>query len=243
MDTVQSNAFYVRMAPYVALLLISWIVLPAAVQNYTALRKAMVYHQIEARGIDHPATLEAMRKVERHLFVPTSLQKYAYEDKPLPIGYDQTISQPYIVAYMTQLLAPKAGDRILEIGAGSGYQAAVLAEIVSEVYTIEIVKELGERTKKLMDKLGYKNVSIIIGDGYQGLETKAPFDAIIVTAAAEDIPPPLIEQLKDGGKMVIPVGPQASTQTLMLIEKKGDELIKTNLSLVRFVPFTRDKEY
>ncbi len=229
------------MKPIIALLFVLWIAIPVVAQNYEALRNTMVRTQIEARGIDHAATLAAMRKVERHLFVPGAYQKYAYEDTPLSIGYNQTISQPYIVAYMTQLLDPKAGDRILEIGAGSGYQAAVLAEIVKEVYTIEIVKELGQRTQKLMDKLGYTNVEVIIGDGYKGLEAKAPFDAIIVTAAPEDIPPPLIEQLKDGGKMIIPVGSPSSVQTLILVEKKNGKITKTNLTPVRFVPFTREK--
>lgn len=230
------------MKPLISLLSALWIALPIAAQNYTAQRNTMVRTQLETRDINHAATLEAMRKVERHLFVPATHRKYAYEDSPLPIGYNQTISQPYIVAYMTQLLAPKAGDRVLEIGAGSGYQAAVLAEIVSEVYTIEIVKELGERTQKLMEKLGYDNVHVIIGDGYKGLDTKAPFDAIIVTAAAEEIPPPLIEQLKDGGKMVIPVGAQTAAQTLMLIEKKKGRITKTSLAPVRFVPFTRGND-
>lgn len=214
---------------------------PAISQNYMDLRNNMVRNQIEARGINHQPTLEAMRKVERHLFVPFQYQKRAYDDTPLPIGYGQTISQPFIVAYMTQLLEPKADDRVLEIGTGSGYQAAVLAEIVDEVYTIEIVKELGEQTKKLMRKLGYNNVEVIIGDGYKGLKAKAPFDAIIVTAAAKDIPPPLIEQLKDGGKMVIPVGSPSTVQTLILVEKRDGQVFTTNLSEVRFVPFTREK--
>lgn len=222
--------------------LLAFLILQLAVaQNYDALRNAMVRTQLEARGINHPATLQAMRKVPRHLFVPANYRKYAYDDGPLPIGYHQTISQPYIVAYMTQLLAPKASDRVLEIGAGSGYQAAILAEIVSEVYTIEIVKELGQRTQKLMDKLGYDNVHVIIGDGYSGLDTKAPFDIIIVTAAPEEIPPPLIDQLKEGGRMVIPVGPEASTQTLTLLEKRDGRIIKSNLTPVRFVPFTREQ--
>ncbi|WP_257667436.1 protein-L-isoaspartate(D-aspartate) O-methyltransferase [Parapedobacter tibetensis] len=230
------------MKPLIILLLTLWIAPPVISQNYGALRNNMVRTQLETRGINHRATLEAMSKVERHLFVPSAYQKHAYDDAPLPIGYDQTISQPYIVAYMTQLLAPKAGDRVLEIGTGSGYQAAILAEIVDEVYTIEIVKELGERSKKLMGKLGYDNVEVIIGDGYKGLAAKAPFDGIIVTAAAEEIPPPLIEQLRDGGKMVMPVGPSASVQTLMLVEKQDGKIIKTNLTPVRFVPFTRQKK-
>lgn len=219
-----------------------WTALPVLSQNYPSLRNDMVRTQLEKRGISHRATLKAMQQVERHLFVPQEYQKHAYEDAPLPIGYNQTISQPYMVAYMTQLLDPKADDRVLEIGAGSGYQAAVLAEIVREVYTIEIVKELGERTKKLLEKLGYDNVEVIIGDGYKGLEAQAPFDAIIVTAAADDIPPPLIEQLKEGGKMVMPVGDSGSVQTLMLIEKRNGEVTRTELTPVRFVPFTREKD-
>ncbi len=211
-------------------------------QNYGELRSKMVRRQIEDRGVSHLPTLNAMRKVERHLFVPPEYQKYAYDDTPLPIGYGQTISQPFIVGYMTQLLEPGANDRILEIGTGSGYQAAVLGEIVKEVYTIEIVKELGEQSKKLLLKLGYKNVHVVIGDGYKGLKDKAPFDGIIVTAGAEQVPPPLIEQLKEGGKMIIPVGPASSIQMLTLIEKKNGKIHTTKLTEVRFVPFTRQKE-
>lgn len=219
-----------------------WIHNPLLSQDYTNLRKNMVGQQIEARGITHRPTLNAMRKVERHLFVPLPYRHMAYDDSPLPIGYNQTISQPFIVASMTQLLDPKPGDRVLEIGAGSGYQAAVLAEIVDTVYTIEIVKELGEKTRRLMRDLKYDNVKVIIGDGYKGLPDKAPFDAIIVTAAPEEIPPPLIEQLKEEGKMIIPVGKQAAIQHLMLVEKKDGKITKTNISQVRFVPFTREKQ-
>ena len=223
------------------ILLIFWIYQPAYLQNYRQLRYNMVSNQIEARGIKHRPTLQAMRKVERHLFVPADYQKYAYDDTPLPIGLGQTISQPYVVATMTELIEPGAGDRVLEIGTGSGYQAAVLAEIVDEVYTIEIVKELGERTKKLMSKLGYRNVHVIIGDGYKGLKEKAPFDAIIVTAAAEKIPPPLIQQLKEGGRMIIPVGPPSKVQNLMLLHKRNGKVSTTSITEVRFVPFTREK--
>lgn len=227
--------------PTILLILASAIAQSCAAQDDKRLRNYMVNQQIAARGISHRATLEAMRKVERHLFVPTEYQKHAYDDSPLPIGYGQTISQPYIVAYMTELLAPKPEHRVLEIGTGSGYQAAVLAEIVKEVYTIEIVKELGEQAERLMDKLGYDNVTVIVGDGYRGLEAKAPFDAIIVTAAPDDIPQPLLDQLKDGGKMVIPVGPPAAIQTLVLIEKRNGKIVRTDLTPVRFVPFTRDQ--
>lgn len=228
--------------PFLALLLSLFISTQAISQNYENLRNNMVSKQIEARGISHRPTLEAMRKVERHLFVPPQYQKNAYDDTPLPIGYGQTISQPYIVAKMTELLEPVAGDRVLEIGTGSGYQAAVLAEIVGNVYTIEIVKELGQQTKKLMGRLGYTNVEVIIGDGYKGLEAKAPFDAIIVTAAIEDIPPTLIKQLKNGGKMIIPVGSASAVQNLVLVEKRGGKIYKTSLEAVRFVPFTRQKD-
>jgi protein-L-isoaspartate(D-aspartate) O-methyltransferase len=229
-----------RKAVYVLLALI--FSLPGVAQNFDRMRNNMVRTQIESRGINHQATLDAMRKVERHLFVPTRSQARAYDDNPMPIGYGQTISQPYIVAFMTQLVNPGPGDRVLEIGAGSGYQAAVLAEIVDSVYTIEIVPELGEQATKRMQDLGYTNVEVIIGDGYFGLPGKAPFDAIVVTAAAEYIPPPLVEQLKEGGKMIIPVGSPFMVQTLILVEKQDGKLKTTNLMAVRFVPFTRSNK-
>lgn len=219
-----------------------FVLLPVLAQDFDRLRHNMVRNQIVHRGITHKSTLDAMRKVERHLFVPANSQKNAYEDGPLPIGYGQTISQPFIVAYMTELIAPKSGDKVLEIGTGSGYQAAILAEIVNIVYTIEIVPELGIQAKKRLSNLGYNNVEVIIGDGYYGLPEKGPFDAIVVTAAAEHIPPPLIEQLKDGGKMIIPVGSPFMVQTLILVEKKGKEIKSANLMAVRFVPFTRGKK-
>lgn len=199
----------------------------------------MVRRQLEKRDIDHHPTLEAMRNVERHLFVPPGQQRRAYDDSPIPIGYGQTISQPYIVAYMTRLIEPGPNDKILEIGTGSGYQAAVLGEIAEQVYTIEIIPELGNRARRLLEDLDYQNIEVFIGDGYYGLEKHAPFDAIVVTAAAEYIPPPLVEQLKDGGKMIIPVGSPFLVQTLMLVEKKGERITTTNLMPVRFVPFTR----
>lgn len=202
-------------------------------------RQSMVKTQIEARGIEDKATLHSMSTVRRHLFVPEKLKNSAYDDRPLPIGYGQTISQPYIVAYMTEIIQPKPDSRLLEIGTGSGYQAAVLAQIVKEVYTIEIIPELGRSATARLKDLGYKNIQTKIADGYHGWETKSPFDAIIVTAAAEYIPPPLIEQLKDGGRMVIPVGSPFLIQTLMLVEKKGDNIKTTSLMPVRFVPFRR----
>ncbi|WP_207426678.1 protein-L-isoaspartate(D-aspartate) O-methyltransferase [Pedobacter sp. SYSU D00535] len=214
----------------------------ASCQNHEELREKMVRRQLEGRGIKHEPTLKAMGKVERHRFIPVDYRDQAYEDTPLPIGYGQTISQPYVVATMTELIQPRPGFRVLEIGAGSGYQAAVLAEIVDSVYTIEIVKELGERSRKLLKELGYNNVRLIIGDGYKGLPEKAPFDAILVTAAPEEIPPALIEQLKEGGKMVIPVGPARDIQSLKLVEKRNGKLKSREVFPVRFVPFTRKKD-
>ncbi|MEH6304905.1 protein-L-isoaspartate(D-aspartate) O-methyltransferase [Olivibacter sp. CPCC 100613] len=208
-------------------------------QDYKQLREKMVTEQIEARGISHNATLQAMRQVERHLFVPFQYRRYAYDDRPVPIGFGQTVSQPYMVASMTQMLDLNKSDRVLEIGTGSGYQAAVLAEIVEHVYTIEIVKELGERSKRLLKQLNYNNIDLSIGDGYHGLTAAAPFDAIIVTAAPEKIPAPLIAQLKDEGKMIIPIGSTGETQTLKLLKKKKGKLVVQNLMPVRFVPFTR----
>ncbi len=210
--------------------------------NYEKERINMVNWQIKSRGINDKSTLNAMKTVKRQLFVPTAYKSSAYEDRPLPIGYGQTISQPYIVAYMTELLNVGTGDTVLEIGTGSGYQAAVLAEIVSQVYTIEIVEELGLSAKERLKTLNYKNAEVKIDDGYYGWEEHGPFDGIIVTAAAEYIPPPLIEQLKDGGKMIIPVGPPFSVQTLIMITKKGEKIKTSRLIAVRFVPFTR-KEY
>ena len=183
--------------------------------------------------------LEALRQTPRHRFVPAALVPHAYEDRPLPIGYGQTISQPYIVAKMTELLEPKKEDRALEIGTGSGYQAAVLSPLVAEVYTMEIIEPLGIAARERLAALGYKNVEVRIGDGYYGWPEKAPFDCIIVTAAANHIPPPLVEQLKPGGRMVIPVGNPFQTQTLVLVSKgrKGPRDIQVrSLMPVAFVP-------
>jgi protein-L-isoaspartate(D-aspartate) O-methyltransferase len=206
-------------------------------QDFRRERNMMVESQIRARGISDVNTLRAMRNVPRHLYIPYNQRNSAYDDRPLPIGYGQTISQPYIVAYMTEIINPTSGQKVLEIGTGSGYQAAVLAEIVDHVYTIEIVKPLGETAKTALVQ-NYNNVSVKIGDGYYGWEEHAPFDAIVVTAAAEYIPPPLIEQLKDGGRMVIPVGSPFRVQQLMLIEKKNGQISSRSLMPVRFVPFT-----
>ncbi len=201
----------------------------------------MVKTQIENRGVKDSATLAAMLKVPRHSFVPSDQVAYAYEDRPLPIGYGQTISQPYIVAYMTEIVKPNPGYRVLEIGTGSGYQAAVLAEIVSKVYTVEIIEELGKQAATRLKNLNYKNVEVKTADGYYGWKEHAPFDAIVVTAAAEYIPPPLKEQLKDGGRMIIPIGSPYMTQQLMLIEKTGNKYRTSSLMPVRFVPFKRSQ--
>jgi len=183
--------------------------------------------------------MAAMGKVPRHRFVPESEVPYAYRNHPLPIGSGQTISQPYIVALSTDLIDPRPGDVVLEIGTGSGYQAAVLAELVGRVYTIEIVDALGRQAEKRLRQLGYANVEVRIGDGYLGWPEAAPFDGIVVTAAAPVIPAPLIEQLKPGGRMVIPVGPDRGAQDLLLVEKRPDGTVsKTSVLPVRFVPFT-----
>lgn len=210
-------------------------------QDYAKLREQMVKNQIESRGVEDSATLASMRKVPRHSFVPAGQVAYAYDDRPLPIGYGQTISQPYIVAYMTEIIKPKPGYRVLEIGTGSGYQAAVLSGIVSKVYTVEIIEELGKQASTRLKNLNYKNIEVKIADGYHGWKEHAPYDAIVVTAAAEYIPPPLKEQLKDGGRMIIPVGSPYMTQQLMLIEKTGDKYRSTSLMPVRFVPFKRSQ--
>jgi protein-L-isoaspartate(D-aspartate) O-methyltransferase len=210
-------------------------------QDYAKMREEMVKTQIENRGIKDSATLAAMRKVPRHSFVPADQVANAYEDRPLPIGYGQTISQPYIVAYMTEIVKPKPGQKILEIGTGSGYQAAILAGIVSKVYTVEIIDELGKQASTRLKNLNYKNVEVKIADGYHGWKEHAHYDAIVVTAAAEYIPPPLKEQLKDSGRMIIPVGSPYMTQQLMLIEKTGNKYRSTSLMPVRFVPFKRSQ--
>ncbi len=209
--------------------------------SYEQERKRMVSEQIRDRGIQNSLVLNAMLKVERHRFVPPEYRNSAYADRPLPIGYGQTISQPYIVAYMTEMIDPKPDFKVLEIGTGSGYQAAVLAEIVSQVYTVEIVKELASGSSGLLKTLQYRNVQVKEADGYYGWKEHAPFDAIVVTASADFIPPPLIEQLKPGGKMVIPVGTPFQVQMLKLVEKKEARVITRNLLPVRFVPFTRSE--
>jgi protein-L-isoaspartate(D-aspartate) O-methyltransferase len=198
----------------------------------------MVSIQIEARGIDDKAVLDAMRTVPRHHFVPQKYLDQAYADHPLPIGYGQTISQPYIVALMTEILELSPGDRVLEIGTGSGYQAAVLAELNVDVYTVEIIPELAAQADERLEKVGYSNVQVANADGYFGWENFAPYDAIIVTAAPDHLPQPLMNQLSEGGRLVIPIGPIGAVQTLWLFEKVGGEPQAMNLGPVRFVPLT-----
>ncbi len=208
---------------------------------YESARNRMVEDQIVARGISDQATLRAMRKVPRHLFVPASYAREAYSDRPLPIGYNQTISQPVVVAYMTELVKPAKGKNALEIGTGSGYQAAVLAEIVDTVYTIEIVPELAKEAAARLKILGYNNVVTKYGDGYKGWPEHGPFDIIIVTAAADHIPQPLKDQLADGGRLVMPVGNPATVQELILLTKKNGKITEQRLETVRFVPLKRLK--
>lgn len=210
-------------------------------KDYIFHREQMVKWQLQARDITDLATLTAMLNVPRHKFVPENMKVRAYTDGPLPIGNGQTISQPYIVAFMTQALRLKADHRVLEIGTGSGYQAAVLAKIVDSVYTIEIVEYLAKAAKIRLKDLGYTNVVVKWGDGYHGLPAMAPFDAIMVTAGADSIPQPLIDQLKVGGSMIIPVGPHQGIRQLVLVTKKKNKIIQKNLMPVRFVPFTRVK--
>ena len=207
--------------------------------GYAAARQQMVARQIRARGVKDPRVLAAMSKVPREEFVPADQRPYAYDDTPLPIGEGQTISQPYIVALMTELLELRAGEKVLEIGTGSGYQAAVLAELTPKVYTIEILPNLAKRAEETLRRLGYESVKVRVGDGYQGWKEHAPFDAIIVTCAPEEVPQPLVEQLREGGRMAIPVGGQWTGQTLYRLEKRGGKLKSTAVIPVRFVPMVR----
>ncbi len=204
--------------------------------EFDRLRRRMVDVQLRGRDIRDARVLEAMGKVPRHEFVPADLREFAYNDGALPLKMGQTISQPYIVAYMTQLLELEGTERVLEIGTGSGYQAAVLAEIVPEVYTIEILPELGEQAATVLKRLGYKNIHFLIGDGYAGWPEHAPFDRIIVTAAPREIPRPLIDQLKDGGLLVCPVG--RPDQDLIVLKKGKDGVARRSTIPVRFVPMT-----
>jgi protein-L-isoaspartate(D-aspartate) O-methyltransferase len=208
----------------------------AAENGYALKRQQMVEKDIRDRGLKDPVVLMVMRKVPRHLFIDEWLRSRAYGDHPLPIGEGQTISQPYVVALMTEALQLKHGDRVLEVGTGSGYQAAVLAEIVKAVYTIEIRKSLADKAAKRLAALGYRNVKVKNSDGYFGWEEEAPFDAIVITAAANHVPPPLIKQLKEGGRLVVPLGSTVYFQTLTLATKIKGELDVEQISPVAFVP-------
>ena len=209
----------------------------------TVLRRNMVEQQLRRRGIRDRHVLGAMQRVPRHAFVPASMREMAYADGPLPIGKGQTISQPYIVASMSEVLRLKPGDKVLEVGTGSGYQAAVLSPLVARVCTIEIISELGRRAAELIENIGYGNIDTKIADGYHGWPECGPFDAIVVTAGATHVPPPLIEQLAPGGRLIIPVGSRFLTQQLLLVEKDEDGEVTTRHVLpVRFVPLTGGHE-
>ncbi|MFP4041598.1 MAG: protein-L-isoaspartate(D-aspartate) O-methyltransferase [Bacteroidales bacterium] len=217
------------------ILIIGLLPVIVVAQKYDREKQQMVKQQIVDRGIKDPKVIAAMKDVDRHVYVPKNYRDMAYSDRPLPIGNGQTISQPYIVALMTELLELEEGEKVLEIGTGSGYQAAVLSHITSEVYSIEIIEELAEQAKDNLQKQGYDSIKLKIGDGYKGWEEYAPFDAIIVTCAPSDIPEPLKEQLAEGGRMIIPIGDKF-IQELVLFEKKNGELEKQEISSVRFVP-------
>jgi protein-L-isoaspartate(D-aspartate) O-methyltransferase len=201
-------------------------------------REAMVKNQLMAGGIRDPRVLEAMAEVPRHEFVPLRVRPFAYADGPLPIGHGQTISQPFIVAYMTQLLELTKDDTVLEVGTGSGYQAAILGKMAKEVYTIEIVPPLAQSAKELLERLGFQNVHVREGDGYLGWPEKAPFDAIIVTCAPDHVPEPLVNQLREGGRLIIPIGEEGGIQQLVLLRKKEGKILQENKLDVRFVPMT-----
>ena len=208
---------------------------------YREKRERLVRDHVSGEGIRDQAVIESMRSVPREEFIPDDLRRRAYNNEPLPIGYGQTISQPYVVALMTELLEPEAGDVVLEIGTGSGYQAAVLSRIVKKVYSVEIIEPLAVRARETEKRLGYDNIEIRVGDGYFGWEEKGPFDSIIVTAASDHIPPPLVAQLKNGGKMCIPVGQPYFSQVLKLLEKDTEGRIRVKDILpVMFVPFVRE---
>jgi protein-L-isoaspartate(D-aspartate) O-methyltransferase len=208
-------------------------------RSFAAERLEMVRTQIAARGVDNVGVLAAMRTVLRHEFVPRDQIGSAYSDRPLPIGFGQTISQPYIVALMTELVQVRPGDKVLEIGTGSGYQAAVLAELTDRVYSVEIVPQLASSVTGRLSRLGYTSVRVRDADGYFGWKERAPFDAIVVTAAPDHVPPPLIGQLAEGGRMVIPVGPPGNYQTLWRIRKEGGKVVSENVTGVIFVPLVR----
>jgi len=210
--------------------------------SYAEQREDMVKNQVQRRGITDERVLQAMREVPRHLFINERYRHLAYADHPLPIEAEQTISQPYIVALMTETAQVRKGDKVLEIGTGSGYQAAVLAHLTDQVFTIEIIKELAEKAENRLQKLGYTQVQVKWGDGNKGWEKHAPYDAVIVTCASEKVPPDLFKQLKEGGRMVIPLGSSSSYQILTLVGKKQGKMVKKEILGVRFVPMTEKKK-
>ena len=214
---------------------------PTLVSDFAVERQHVVQQQLKARGVNDERVLAAMAKVPREEFVPADSRAASYEDGPLPIGEGQTISQPYIVAFMTEQLRLKPTERVLEVGTGSGYQAAILAELVAEVYTIEIIEPLGKNAEATLQRLGYKNVHVKVGDGYSGWPEHAPFDAVIVTCAPDHVPQQLTDQLKDGGRMVIPVG-ERFAQQLYLLEKKNGHLKESATLPVRFVPMAGEAQ-
>ena len=228
-----------KLISFLILFFITFSALSQQDEKYISLRKQMVNDQIVSRGIRNQLTIKAMLKVPRHLFVPQQYISHAYDDSPLPIGHEQTISQPFIVAYMTELAQPASWKKVLEIGTGSGYQAAVLAEIVDTVFTIEIIPELAREASARLSKLGYKNVVTKTGDGYMGWKEHAPFDVIIVTAADDHIPQPLLDQLAEKGRLIMPVGAPSSAQQIVLAVKKDGRIQRSKLAMVRFVPLLR----
>ncbi|MBN1949824.1 MAG: protein-L-isoaspartate(D-aspartate) O-methyltransferase [Bacteroidales bacterium] len=223
----------------VFLILLSFSSCTCAQDSYKEERAKMVENQLIARGIRSPEVVSAMRKVERHRFVPEHLKNQAYRDGPLPIGYGQTISQPYVVAYMTEILELKPADKVLEVGTGSGYQAAILAEICDSVFSVEVIPELGQQAIRRLESLGYANILVKIGDGYRGWIEHAPFDAIIVTCAPGRIPEPLTQQLREGGSLIIPVG-ERYVQELVLLKKKQGKIVKKSVLSVLFVPMVNE---
>lgn len=237
-NVIRNTLYFGIRTCFVLILLVLCICEISYAQNlkYAEMREQMVKNQLADRGISDPKVLKAFRKVERHKFVLPEYISRAYGDFPLPIDENQTISQPYVVAYMTEVLNLKPSDKVLEIGTGSGYQAAILAEICDSVFTIEIFQKLGEKAKSVFDVLGYENIFSKIGDGYQGWQKYAPFDAIIVTCAPTHIPEPLQEQLAEGGRMIIPVGNTGYTQKLVYLEKQNGKIKQKNVLPVRFVP-------
>jgi protein-L-isoaspartate(D-aspartate) O-methyltransferase len=235
---IAENKVVVKFSLIASLIAMAGFILPQT-DKYESVRYRMVKTQMQDRGISNPAVLNAMKKVPRHLFVPSEYQDEAYNDYPLPIGYGQTISQPYIVAYMTEALRPGTKKKALEIGTGSGYQAAILAEICEKVYTIEIVPELAKESAERLKKIGYKNIISKYGDGYLGWPEFGPFDLIMVTAAPENIPQPLLDQLAEGGRLIVPVGAASAVQELILVVRKNGKIEQSRLTFVRFVPFKR----